>query len=729
MERRGLFIVLLTCLVLSSGIASAEYLNVRWNYTTKATVRQVYIDDLDNDGMKEVIAGVSEERISGTAGWVYLLNKDGNKKWDYTNIQAISSMLVDDLNNDGKKEVIVGVFYNIYFLNGNGEKTANLQISTPNQFGVVDMLAEDIDGDNKKELIVSANSNGGGKIFVYGANRIKKWDKDIKEKVTSIYVSDINNDDAKEVVVGTNGKGGSLNNPAKVYALEPGKGAELWNFETAKGVESVTASDVDTDGAVEIVVGCEDYIYILNNKGQQVKNITKQGSMRTIKVADLDKSGNKYILVGSDDVYALDKDLNVRWRGNVNNEVYGIEVADVDGDGKQEILVESDKFYVLNKDGKMLWEYPTKLPVISASTGDLYDDDSLETVIGSLDRNIYVLESKTQAKMINATRYLSKATDLFIQGNYSGARTYLNSAKKIYSELGAFDKIKECETLYDKINKNEALSLNKKAEADADYKRSVAAYMVHDYRNATMYAERAKNKYPIIETESIDRCNEIIKNSKEVLKIEADSLLENATGYVEKKDYDNAYYYAKKANESYSFLKDGSSVNRTLELLARIKDETGGLEELKQEMLPTNPQTDNTTLIIIAVVILGILAVSFWAIRQATKKQVKEEQGVIADDALIEKVEEGMKKHEAAKKESRKKTVEHAHAAPTHKEERREDNRHAEQKERTVTYAPEKKPVERKPLEKIAKDSFRGYGVSLKGLTQGPKVKEEDISD
>ena len=737
MERGGLLIILLACLVLAS-CATADYLDLRWNYTVKSTVRQLYIGDLDNDGMKDIVAGVSEEKISGSAGWVYLLNRDGGKTWEYSNMPAIAAMLVDDLNNDGKKEVIVGVLNNIFFINQAGEKDASLIIPGPNQFGVVDMLADDIDNDGKKELVVTANSNGGGKILVYGANHIKKWDKDLKEKVTSVYASDINNDNLKELIIGTNGKGGDMNKPGKVYALDPGKGTEIWNFDTAKGVDSVVAEDVDADGSVEIIAGCEDNISILTSKGQQKKTVMKQGSARAVKVADLDKSGSKYILVGSNDVYAYDKDLNPVWKGGLNNEVYGLEVADVDGDGKQEILAESDKFYVLGKDGNMLYNYGTRLPVISIATGDLYDDGSVETVLGSLDQHVYVLESKSQAKMLNATRDLSKATTLFLQGNYSAARESLASAKKVYSELGAFGKIKECEALYTQINNYEIQSQRKKAEADAEYTLSYNAFMARDYRNATLYAEIAKNKYPTIEADSIARCNEISKNSKDFLKSEADGFLENATSALERKDYDNAYNDAKKANDSYSFLRDEASVNKTAELMARIKEDSGGLEEIKQQAPPQNPQSDNTALIIIACVVLVIALISFWAVKQARKNTTPKLRDVIEEDAIIDDVEKGMKKREAmaAKAPAKKVAAERPAAAEPAKKAVREPattlpEQTIQQEIARSGPVPEKKAPERKPPEKIAKDGFRGHGASLKNLvtTHQHRAKEEDISD
>ena len=107
-------LVFLIGLSLLTGYAFSESdLQVKWSYgmnkTSSAVVLGVKVADFDGDGFNDIAVAAKEDRIEGSAGWVYLLNNDGTLKWVHDTPGAITAMLVDDLSGDGKPQILAAL--------------------------------------------------------------------------------------------------------------------------------------------------------------------------------------------------------------------------------------------------------------------------------------------------------------------------------------------------------------------------------------------------------------------------------------------------------------------------------------------------------------------------------------------------------------------------------------------------------------------------------------------
>jgi len=87
-----------------------------WNYETEGPiVSEVVIEDINNNGKKEIIFGSLDNNL-------YVLDNNGKKEWSFqTDFWIVSKPITTDINNDGKKEVIIGSYdQKIYILDSEG---------------------------------------------------------------------------------------------------------------------------------------------------------------------------------------------------------------------------------------------------------------------------------------------------------------------------------------------------------------------------------------------------------------------------------------------------------------------------------------------------------------------------------------------------------------------------------------------------------------------------------
>jgi hypothetical protein len=68
---------------------------------------EMQIDDLDNDGKQEIIVfyTLSHSYVSSTI--ICIMNSDGQILWNYEYPTWINSYAIEDLNNDGYKEILI----------------------------------------------------------------------------------------------------------------------------------------------------------------------------------------------------------------------------------------------------------------------------------------------------------------------------------------------------------------------------------------------------------------------------------------------------------------------------------------------------------------------------------------------------------------------------------------------------------------------------------------------
>ena len=269
-------------------------------------VSAVSVYDLDNDGALELITTGSQQGAAQLCVWKF--NTDlqliSTVDLDEANVVVTNSVYVDDLDNDGKAEVVVGG-YSGYLNNSKGQisiwnwKDNGFSLKANQQWQIMDgyaltiaggvqgntivnsVKAADLDRDGVLELVSGGFTWDGEnilaqiKVFKWdGLNLVeldsKEWSEDYLTEVKCIALNDVNGDGKIDVVAsGTIAAAGSFNNTnavsdrglLRVWTWENGiltlKHDTIWALDDGVCAWSVAAFDVDGSGIIELVtVGC-----------------------------------------------------------------------------------------------------------------------------------------------------------------------------------------------------------------------------------------------------------------------------------------------------------------------------------------------------------------------------------------------------------------------------------------------------------------------------------------
>jgi len=562
-----LFISIVLCINLICA-ESDDYFSLKWKFSSKGSVNFIDIIDLENSGDKEIVIGSSEQTIVGASGWVNALDWEGNEKWQYSLPGYVFAVAVDDLDGDGKEEIIATVFSRIHIINADGQRRWE---RTPRYgYDIRSLRIDDINNDGKKELIVGAGSGSvHNDIYVINSEGNTLWSTRASGEIHSIASEDLDGDGLKEVLIGCYGRGGSYNRQAVMHVFNS-SGEKRFNYGTERGVASIIVDDINSDGVKEILVGTYQDLYVLDNEGKDLWQYATSGLIREIISEDIDNDTEKELILGSNDVYALTIDGDLDWKNAAGPEIYDLTVMDLNKDGLKEIIVGSDSAYVLDSDGETIWEYTTGKLVKAVSVGDLEDDGYFELAMGSADKNLYLFQSETYAKEEEANKNYGIAQNKYNRKDYDTAMEYALKAKELYSEVENEKGIRDTETLISKIESDSKRLGQEESQADTYYNNSVNSYLAGDYINASKYAQKAKYKYSYLKNyEAVEKCNELINNSDKFLEIEAEKYLQNSSDSYDKGDYELALRYTEIARAGYEWLNDEENILEVDELLAK----------------------------------------------------------------------------------------------------------------------------------------------------------------
>lgn len=397
-----------------------------WPITTGGAVfSSPTVGDLDGNGDLEIVIGSWD-------GKVYAFHHNGLPVtgWPVTPMPATSfthiesSPVICDIDGDGDMEVIVG----------SGDSAIDSYLSVYNHGGTLlsgwpkqvifairsSPAVGDIDGDGKKEIVVPSN---GDKLYAFhlDGNQVSGWPIPVTNEAafhSSPALGDIDGDRKLDIVIGSWS--------GKVYAFH-GDGSPVpgWPKQTiSQKIEcSPAIGDIDGDGKMEVVIAdsLNNWLYALRGDGTNVPGWpaefpASEASAPTL--GDIDGDGKIEIVIGGFDgkAYAFKTDgtLVSGWPVATGGRIESSPaMGDIDGDGDIEVVLSSydGNAYAFHHDGTLVDGWPVLIGespeghtiqlrksdgignlASSPALADLDGDGDLEVIIGSSDKNVYVIE-------------------------------------------------------------------------------------------------------------------------------------------------------------------------------------------------------------------------------------------------------------------------------------------------------------------------------------------------
>jgi hypothetical protein len=645
MKNKGILLIVFLLI----GFCSAKTyspLILEWSSPIRSDA--IYSLDLDKDGMNELyVASYAKQ-----ASCIYLFDYAGNNlrrnclprysNYIYPHAQEeITLIYVDDLSNDGILDVvaaskIVGTGVNVKKLylvrreyeGGLNAYKYNLKWDYTLKKEVMDVKAIDIDKDGSGEIIAASTDFN---VYVFNLEGGMKDRYDLGGSAWSIEAVDIDKDGDIEILAGSF---------LGVSLLENGR--ITWTYNTKEKVFGISAGDVNGDGYSEILaISDDDAIHLLDMDGELIWEKKSERAADSF-IRDLNEDGiAEIILLKRDKIYSITRDGNLQWVYNLNDILLTITM-----DGENNIFLGSqDKLYrfrpnpdyFLNEDAKRLYstahdyylrgeffsarDYANRSKQLFLRLGDLEEALKCDSILIATEPNTTHI-----IKRGKADEYYSKTLEFLDLKSYDEARDYAEMALNLYWEIDDKNKSIICDLLIAEIDKRireeegkkateyhaksrEFLSKNlfenasinalnalriyqelndatgiansealmgeirsKEKLYNADYLYSLAAKSLNsdDYENATIHAESARSIYiELNESEKINECDLLINMSGRYRL--ADSLFNLAMVNYHESQLENATIHAESARSIYAELNDTEKIESCDILLSEIE--------------------------------------------------------------------------------------------------------------------------------------------------------------
>jgi hypothetical protein len=352
-------------------------MKANWIVPTNAiTVSTPAIADIDKDGKMEVI-------VTSSNGEIFVVDQNGQNKpgWpvvvpetsDSKITLGFSSPAVADIDNDGKDEIVARDGNNIYVYGYDGKMKSGWPKVTGSELSWTGLMSSpviaDIDNDGKKEIILAYSEGFLGSNNIYSCLTVYNYNGDIMSGwpvkipvsssklpiATTPVVSDLDGDGNMEIIYEC----------VNLYVLN--KNGNLlpgWPQVIGDGsYNSPIVADINNDGQNEIIATSfvktssiygKMGVFAFNKAGQLLPGWPAYLDDRTqfgeydltagIAAGDINNDGYKEIIIGSQfSLWALDRMGKTIWslahNGYEEMQYASPVIADINGDNKPEILI------------------------------------------------------------------------------------------------------------------------------------------------------------------------------------------------------------------------------------------------------------------------------------------------------------------------------------------------------------------------------------------------------
>lgn len=417
-------------LVTLTGAGTDEDLSIGielWNYLITTSYDNSpkgihYIPDINGDGKADVIVCSEDNYVrcfnGNASGTGDILWERHIYSGNIYNRQSVT--LINDINNDGYKDVVVGTTgsdRSIIALSGKtGEVLWKKQTNAYGSGGwVYQVFAEyDYNGDGFPDVLACAGDDGNnqGPRRVYCLNGLTGqsiWECPLGGAMYRVIgIPDVNGDGIPDVVAaGTNASQAQ----GRVYGINGANGSQLWNYTTSgsSGYALAQISDINNDGKPEIVAGSfNGYIYIMDPVNGTVLAQGSAGNNIILDIQVLDDVNGDgfvdFVVANSGTAVQVFNGQNAQplWTQILPDKPWNIaRIPDITGDGKADIvlgtLFQNNKVYYFDAvDGTELFSrsFPSAVDALNVIP-DVTGDNSWEVVVGGRNGEVVCLSGGT----------------------------------------------------------------------------------------------------------------------------------------------------------------------------------------------------------------------------------------------------------------------------------------------------------------------------------------------
>ena len=255
----------------------------------------VTIAELDGSSYPEIgIATGYLEIVDATSGstnlhgavkvWGYG-GSSYSQEWTSGDIgDIVGGISSGDPDDDGDNELVVGTSgdnrdggsgdrgeVRVYHRSG-GSYSLDGSIIQPNRFDVFGIAVGDVNDDGQEEIIVGTGEYGDNKprVIIYdGSTHSEEFSKTVdSNSVWGVATSDFDNDSEPELIYGTSGGELFIYDGIEPTSFE----AKTSALSTKAGhYGSIAIGNTDNEGAIEMAVGSESYLWLFSTEGQTNK--------------------------------------------------------------------------------------------------------------------------------------------------------------------------------------------------------------------------------------------------------------------------------------------------------------------------------------------------------------------------------------------------------------------------------------------------------------------------
>jgi hypothetical protein len=335
---------------------------------TGSTPEAVTIGDITGDGRNDVVLVTSYDSDPANDYRVFLFIQDDQGglssaitcTTNGTFASSPESVAIGDINNDGKREIVVGNSgknIEIFSLNSSGNliSTASYTSADSSQIRIADL-----NHDGRLDIVGIGAGTNTAAVFLQNSNGT--LDSPVTYPVThegwdDLDVGDINNDRLADIIV-MSGAGFSPNIGVLIQKIdgtfEPAVYYDLGGNELAGGV---AVGDVNDDGLKDVVMsfgwaGTPSGLAIFSQSPSGTLNVPTLyafgGGADAVEIADVNIDGRQdiiirkgYVGVGSclQTANGMIADCEYYQGPDVSNNRHGMAVGDINNDGMPDIVI------------------------------------------------------------------------------------------------------------------------------------------------------------------------------------------------------------------------------------------------------------------------------------------------------------------------------------------------------------------------------------------------------